>query len=83
MPESRCTSQERGRIGVKDFDPCTILLNTDLASGIPGILEGSCSRDTCCRRSARQLGRSRRKSRPFQLLRRRNGQPHALAKLIG
>ena len=31
--------RERGRIGVKDFDPCTILLNTDLASGIPGILE--------------------------------------------
>ena len=31
--------RERGRIGVKDFDPCSILLNTDLASGIPGILE--------------------------------------------
>ena len=31
--------RERGRVGVKDFDPCTILLNTDLASGIPGILE--------------------------------------------
>jgi glutamate--cysteine ligase len=31
--------RERGRIGVKDFDPCTILLNTDLVSGIPGILE--------------------------------------------
>ncbi len=31
--------RQRGRIGVKDFDPCTILLNNDLASGIPGILE--------------------------------------------
>jgi len=29
----------KGRIGVKDFDPCTILLNNDLATGIPGILE--------------------------------------------
>jgi glutamate--cysteine ligase len=27
------------RIGVKDFDPCTILLNTDLNAGVPGILE--------------------------------------------
>jgi len=27
------------RIGLKDFDPCTILLNNDLSSGIPGILE--------------------------------------------
>jgi glutamate--cysteine ligase len=29
----------RGRLGVKDFDPCTILLNNDLSEGIPGILE--------------------------------------------
>ncbi|NVO05955.1 MAG: glutamate--cysteine ligase [Rhodoferax sp.] len=29
----------RGRVGVKDFDPCTILLNNDLVSGVPGILE--------------------------------------------
>jgi glutamate--cysteine ligase len=29
----------RGRIGVKDFDPCTILLNNDLRAGVPGILE--------------------------------------------
>ena len=27
------------RLGLKDFDPCTILLNTDLAAGVPGILE--------------------------------------------
>jgi glutamate--cysteine ligase len=31
--------RNKGRIGVKDFDPCTILLNNDLAVGIPGILE--------------------------------------------
>ena len=31
--------RNKGRIGVKDFDPCTILLNNDLAAGIPGILE--------------------------------------------
>jgi glutamate--cysteine ligase len=27
------------RIGLKNFDPCTILLNNDLSAGIPGILE--------------------------------------------
>ncbi len=31
--------RNKGRIGVKDFDPCTILLNNDLGAGIPGILE--------------------------------------------
>ena len=29
----------RGRLGLKNFDPCTILLNNDLSSGVPGILE--------------------------------------------
>ncbi len=29
----------KGRLGVKDFDPCTILLNNDLVAGVPGILE--------------------------------------------
>jgi glutamate--cysteine ligase len=29
----------RGRIGLKDFDPCTVLLNNDLSAGIPKILE--------------------------------------------
>ena len=27
------------RLGLKDFDPCTILLNTDLAAGVPKMLE--------------------------------------------
>ncbi|UGQ46993.1 glutamate--cysteine ligase [Massilia endophytica] len=27
------------RVGLKDFDPCTILLNNDLSAGIPAILE--------------------------------------------
>ncbi len=27
------------RLGVRDFDPCTILLNNDLSSGVPAILE--------------------------------------------
>jgi len=31
--------REKGRIGLKDFDPCTILLNNNLIAGIPGILE--------------------------------------------
>ena len=29
----------KNRLGLKDFDPCTILLNNDLSVGIPGILE--------------------------------------------
>ncbi|MFV0680448.1 glutamate--cysteine ligase [Ottowia sp.] len=29
----------RHRVGVKHFDPCTIMLNNDLAAGPPGILE--------------------------------------------
>ncbi len=29
----------RGRLGLKDFDPCTILLNNDLSAGVPGVLE--------------------------------------------
>ncbi len=32
--------RRRGRLGLKDFDPCTILLNNDLSAGIPSILEG-------------------------------------------
>ncbi len=30
----------RGRLGLKDFDPCTILLNNDLSAGSPAVLEG-------------------------------------------
>ncbi|MEQ1684290.1 MAG: glutamate--cysteine ligase [Burkholderiaceae bacterium] len=29
----------RGRLGLKGFDPCTILLNNDLSGGIPKVLE--------------------------------------------
>jgi glutamate--cysteine ligase len=29
----------KGRLMLKYFDPCTILLNTDLSAGVPGILE--------------------------------------------
>ncbi|QDL53194.1 glutamate--cysteine ligase [Rhodoferax aquaticus] len=29
----------KGRLGLKDFDPCTILLNNELTAGVPGILE--------------------------------------------
>ncbi|MDA8523626.1 glutamate--cysteine ligase [Acidovorax sp. NCPPB 4044] len=29
----------KGRLGLKNFDPCTILLNNDLSAGPPGILE--------------------------------------------
>jgi len=31
--------REGRRIGLKHFDPCTILLNNDLSAGVPGILE--------------------------------------------
>ncbi len=30
----------RGRLGLKNFDPCTILLNDDLEHGVPKVLEG-------------------------------------------
>jgi glutamate--cysteine ligase len=33
-------SQNGRRLGLKNFDPCTILLNNDLSAGIPPILEG-------------------------------------------
>jgi glutamate--cysteine ligase len=29
----------RGRLGLKNFDPCTILLNNDLTAGIPSVLD--------------------------------------------
>jgi glutamate--cysteine ligase len=29
----------RGRLGLKNFDPCTILLNNDLTEGLPPVLE--------------------------------------------
>jgi glutamate--cysteine ligase len=31
--------RNRGRLGLKDFDPCTILLNNDLSDGLPRVLE--------------------------------------------
>jgi glutamate--cysteine ligase len=31
--------RNRGRVGLKDFDPCTILLNNDLSAGLPKVLE--------------------------------------------
>ena len=31
--------RSKKRLGLKDFDPCTILLNNDLSAGAPGILE--------------------------------------------
>ena len=32
--------RSRRRLGLKNFDPCTILLNHDLAAGVPRVLEG-------------------------------------------
>ncbi len=32
--------RHRGRLGLKDFDPCTILLNNDLSAGVPEVLTG-------------------------------------------
>ncbi len=29
----------RGRLGLKNFDPCTILLNNDLSAGVPRVLD--------------------------------------------
>jgi glutamate--cysteine ligase len=32
--------RSRGRVGLKDFDPCTVLLNNDLSAGLPAPLAG-------------------------------------------
>ncbi|HJV02337.1 MAG TPA: glutamate--cysteine ligase [Burkholderiaceae bacterium] len=39
MLEPLLRSKNGRRVGLKDFDPCTILLNNDLSAGIPSILE--------------------------------------------
>ena len=31
--------RNRGRLGLKDFDPCTILLNNNLSAGVPKVIE--------------------------------------------
>ena len=33
-------ARKRGRLGLKNFDPCTILLNDDLSAGAPAAIEG-------------------------------------------
>jgi glutamate--cysteine ligase len=38
-PVVRLKGGGKGRLGLKDFDPCTILMNNDLSAGTPGILE--------------------------------------------
>ena len=52
------------RLGLKDFDPCTILLNTDLSAGVPGILEDLHEQHLLPPLHA--SGSVRRKSRHFQ-----------------
>ena len=37
--EPMVRSQNGRRLGLKDFDPCTVLLNNDLSAGIPSLLE--------------------------------------------
>jgi glutamate--cysteine ligase len=32
--------RSKRRLGLKDFDPCTVLLNNDLSAGIPDVLRG-------------------------------------------
>ena len=45
----------RGRLGLKDFDPCTILLNNDLSAGIPKIAREP-ARAVPAAAAARRLG---------------------------
>jgi glutamate--cysteine ligase len=40
----------RGRLGLKDFDPCTILLNDDLRRRRAAGACRTCTSSTCCRR---------------------------------
>jgi len=44
LPDGSTLTQEplvrtRGRLGLKGFDPCTILLNNDLSTGVPKVLQ--------------------------------------------
>ena len=52
------------RLGLKDFDPCTILLNNELSAGVPGILEDLHEQHLLPPLHA--SGSVRRKSRHFQ-----------------
>jgi hypothetical protein len=56
--------RKRARLGLKDFDPCTILLNDDLRGGVPASCR-TCTSNTCCRRCtpAGRRGASRATSR--------------------
>jgi glutamate--cysteine ligase len=62
------------RLGLKDFDPCTILLNNDLSAGIPGMLK-TCTSSFYCRRCT-LAGRYAASRATFKLMRR---WPSALA----
>ena len=46
--------RSKRRLGLKDFDPCTILLNNDLSAGIPGSWTTCTSRPAAA--AARRLG---------------------------
>ena len=53
----------RGRLGTKDFDPCTILLNNDLSAGIPPVRQRARPRP-CCAPSSTRSRRGRRSPPP-------------------
>jgi glutamate--cysteine ligase len=55
------------RLGLKDFDPCTILLNNDLSAGIPPMLENCTSKAAAA--AARRLGAAPQEQ-PLRRLRR-------------
>ena len=60
--------RQHGRVGLKDFDPCLIVLNNDLSSGTPEIL---CDLQSQALAPALPLGWSvRRKSQHFEQYRR-------------
>jgi hypothetical protein len=75
---SRC-SAPNGRLGLKNFDPCTILLNNDLSGRHPGCLERS-ARAIPAAAAACGLGRSPQEP---ALCRLRRAWPKSSAKLLG
>jgi glutamate--cysteine ligase len=60
--------RKRTPLGLKDFDPCTILLNNDLSAGIPRSCR-TCTSSTCCRRCT-PAGRCGARANHFQPTRR-------------
>jgi glutamate--cysteine ligase len=64
------------RLGLEDFDPCTVLLNNDLSAGLPDDPQGPARAGASCRRCTPGWA-VRRKSNAFRRVRRRRASKFA------